>query len=262
MVGGSRAAAAGRHPAGPRPGGGGGRRLCRALGRADPAAAGPAGGGAGCGTHRLGRLLPQWRHGLGRAEGGGRGAGEGLRRGAGQGHHLHRRGQPALHRGDDRPRGDRLRLCPLRPLLGRLVARPLRGHGAAGRLLAEITGLPTSMLPRERQHEALGSDHYHGGMLVAATGSLHPGKYARGLAAAAERAGARLVDGVRVQGITGRPGRLPHRHRPRRDHGRRGAGHHQRLFARYARHRLALAGPPAGAAEQLHHRHGGTGRGR
>jgi glycine/D-amino acid oxidase-like deaminating enzyme len=67
--------------------------------------------------------------------------------------------------------------------------------------LAEITGMPTAMLPRERQREALGSDHYHGGMLVAATGGLHPGKYARGLASAAERAGAALVDGVRVQGI-------------------------------------------------------------
>lgn len=67
--------------------------------------------------------------------------------------------------------------------------------------IAEITGLPTRMLPKARQREALGSDHYHGGMLVEATGSLHPGKYARGLAAAAERAGARLVDGVRVQRI-------------------------------------------------------------
>ncbi len=67
--------------------------------------------------------------------------------------------------------------------------------------IAEITGLPASMLPRERQREALGSDHYHGGMIAAASGSLHPGKYARGLAAAAERAGALLVDGVRVQRI-------------------------------------------------------------
>ena len=78
---------------------------------------------------------------------------------------------------------------------GRFVAawspRPLRRHGGQGApMLAELTGLPTSMLPRERQREALGSDHYHGGMLAAATGSLHPGKYARGLAAAAERAGA------------------------------------------------------------------------
>jgi glycine/D-amino acid oxidase-like deaminating enzyme len=68
--------------------------------------------------------------------------------------------------------------------------------------LAEITGLPTQMIPRERQREYLGSDFYFGGMAAAATGSLHPGKYARGLAAAAERAGAILVDGVRVQRTT------------------------------------------------------------
>jgi len=67
--------------------------------------------------------------------------------------------------------------------------------------LAEVTGLPAQMLPKSRQREALGSDHYQGGMLVDATGSLHPGKYARGLAAAAERAGALLVDGVRVRQI-------------------------------------------------------------
>jgi glycine/D-amino acid oxidase-like deaminating enzyme len=67
--------------------------------------------------------------------------------------------------------------------------------------IADITGLPARMLPRARQREALGSDHYFGGMLADATGSLHPGKYARGLAAAAERAGAVLVDGVRVQKI-------------------------------------------------------------
>jgi glycine/D-amino acid oxidase-like deaminating enzyme len=67
--------------------------------------------------------------------------------------------------------------------------------------LARLTGLPTEMVPRERQREALGSDFYHGGMKVAATGSLHPGKYARGLAAAAERAGALLVDQTRVSGI-------------------------------------------------------------
>jgi glycine/D-amino acid oxidase-like deaminating enzyme len=76
--------------------------------------------------------------------------------------------------------------------------RAMEGRAEA---LARITGLPTEMVPKSRQREVLGSDHYHGGMKVAATGSLHPGKYARGLATAAERAGARLVDGVRVQGI-------------------------------------------------------------
>ncbi|MGG5808306.1 NAD(P)/FAD-dependent oxidoreductase [Falsiroseomonas sp. CW058] len=65
--------------------------------------------------------------------------------------------------------------------------------------IAEVTGQPTEMVPRPRQRDFLGSDFYHGGMAAAATGSLHPGKYARGLADAAERAGAVLVDGVRVQ---------------------------------------------------------------
>jgi glycine/D-amino acid oxidase-like deaminating enzyme len=67
--------------------------------------------------------------------------------------------------------------------------------------IAGVTGLPTEMIPKSRQREFLGSDHYHGGMAAAATGSLHPGKYARGLSAAAERSGARLVDGVRVSGV-------------------------------------------------------------
>jgi len=67
--------------------------------------------------------------------------------------------------------------------------------------VAEATGLPARMLPRARQREELGSDHYFGGMVAEATGSLHPGKYARGLADAAARAGATLVGGVRVQSI-------------------------------------------------------------
>jgi len=71
--------------------------------------------------------------------------------------------------------------------------------------LAELTGLPAAMVPKVRQREHLGSDLYCGGMTAAATGSLHPGKYARGLAQAAERAGALLVDEVRVLGI-GRAG--------------------------------------------------------
>lgn len=69
--------------------------------------------------------------------------------------------------------------------------------------IAEITGLPAWMLPRGRQREQLGSDHYFGGLAADATGSLHPGKYARGLMQAAERAGAILVDGVRVRRIAG-----------------------------------------------------------
>ena len=67
--------------------------------------------------------------------------------------------------------------------------------------IAEVTGYPTRMVPRQRQREQLGSDHYHGGMVAEATGALHPAKYARGLAWAARRAGATLADGVRVLGV-------------------------------------------------------------
>ncbi len=67
--------------------------------------------------------------------------------------------------------------------------------------MAAATGMAAEMLPPARQREAIGSDFYHGGMTLAATGSLHPGKYARGLASAAAAAGVRLVDSVRVQGI-------------------------------------------------------------
>jgi glycine/D-amino acid oxidase-like deaminating enzyme len=88
---------------------------------------------------------------------------------------------------------------------GRFVPAWTPGHyralEAKAPAIAEATGLPVRMLPRTRQREELGSDHYHGGMVAEATGSLHPGKYARGLAEAASRTGATLVGGVRVQGI-------------------------------------------------------------
>lgn len=44
----------------------------------------------------------------------------------------------------------------------------------------------------------IGSDAYHGALVVERSGGLHPGKYVVGLAAAAERAGASLHAGVRA----------------------------------------------------------------
>ena len=65
-----------------------------------------------------------------------------------------------------------------------------------------ISGAEARMVGREGVREFVATDHYHGGMFAAGTGSLHPGKYARSLAAAAERAGAHLVDQVRVSATT------------------------------------------------------------
>lgn len=79
--------------------------------------------------------------------------------------------------------------------------RHYQAMAARADLVADLTGLPTRMVPRAEQRAELGSDHYHGGMVAEASGALHPGKYARGLAAAAAKAGALLVDRTRVRAI-------------------------------------------------------------
>ena len=64
--------------------------------------------------------------------------------------------------------------------------------------IEEISGGEARMIDKSGVREFIATDQYFGGMFAAGTGSLHPGKYARSLAAAAEKAGALLVDQVRV----------------------------------------------------------------
>jgi glycine/D-amino acid oxidase-like deaminating enzyme len=60
-------------------------------------------------------------------------------------------------------------------------------------------GVETAILPRERIREEIGSDAYHGALVVANSGLLHPGRYFAGLVAAADGAGADLHEGVRAR---------------------------------------------------------------
>jgi glycine/D-amino acid oxidase-like deaminating enzyme len=62
------------------------------------------------------------------------------------------------------------------------------------------------MLPRERQREAIASDYYHGGMLVARAGHLHPACYYGGLLAAAHKAGAILCAQTEALAYERKPG--------------------------------------------------------
>ncbi len=48
------------------------------------------------------------------------------------------------------------------------------------------------ILPRARQREEIGSDLFHGGVLIERAGAVHPARFHRGLAAAARTAGALL----------------------------------------------------------------------
>jgi glycine/D-amino acid oxidase-like deaminating enzyme len=62
-------------------------------------------------------------------------------------------------------------------------------------------GVPSLFVPRERIREEIGTDAYHGALVVPGSGLLHPGRYFAGLAAAADRAGADLHEGVRALAI-------------------------------------------------------------
>jgi glycine/D-amino acid oxidase-like deaminating enzyme len=62
-------------------------------------------------------------------------------------------------------------------------------------------GVRSTVVPRERIREEIGSDAYFGALAVEGSGLLHPGRYFAGLAAAADRAGADLHEGVRAKRI-------------------------------------------------------------
>ncbi|WP_439576281.1 NAD(P)/FAD-dependent oxidoreductase [Elioraea sp.] len=78
---------------------------------------------------------------------------------------------------------------------GRFVAAWTRRHwntmAARADWLAGVTGGEVRMVPPARTREDLGSDHYRGGMVVEAAGSLHPALYVQGLARARPPAPAR-----------------------------------------------------------------------
>ncbi|MBL8706698.1 MAG: FAD-binding oxidoreductase [Rhodospirillales bacterium] len=89
---------------------------------------------------------------------------------------------------------------------GRFVGAHCRkvydGMAARAEKLQALTGLRAYALPKERQHEEINTGYYAGGMVADATGSLHPALYHQGLAAAARRAGAVVVDSTRVSKVT------------------------------------------------------------
>jgi glycine/D-amino acid oxidase-like deaminating enzyme len=74
---------------------------------------------------------------------------------------------------------------------GRFVGAWTKAHFAAqsGRLglLNAAAQSGAYMVPRERQHDEIASDYYHGGMVVERSGKLHPALYYRGLLAACRR---------------------------------------------------------------------------
>jgi len=69
------------------------------------------------------------------------------------------------------------------------------------RKLARDAGFITRMVPKSRQHEEIGSDFYHGGMVVDDSGGLNPARFHRSLRLAFQRAGGTLHSACDVQHI-------------------------------------------------------------
>ena len=57
------------------------------------------------------------------------------------------------------------------------------------------------IVPRAEQRKEIGSDHYHGGMIMPHHAALHPGKYANGLIALVRQAGGTIVPHCKVVGL-------------------------------------------------------------
>lgn len=91
-----------------------------------------------------------------------------------------------------------------------LAGRPshLRLLEAEQRVLRDVMGYETVLLERAALGSEIGSDRYHGGLMDPGAGSLHPARYCAGLARAAERAGARLVEQAGVRRVRRGAGRL------------------------------------------------------
>ncbi len=89
-----------------------------------------------------------------------------------------------------------------------LAGRPshLRELEAEHRLFGQLLGHATTLLDRSALAGEIGSIRYHGGLLDPTAGSLQPARYCAGLAEAAERAGARLVEHAAVVRLRGGPG--------------------------------------------------------
>jgi len=67
--------------------------------------------------------------------------------------------------------------------------------------LADVAGYEVDIVPKERMASELGADIYYGLMINRRSASLQPAKFVQGMALAAERAGADIHEGVRVNGI-------------------------------------------------------------
>ena len=92
---------------------------------------------------------------------------------------------------------------------GRFVGAYSKAHYSdlfkKAELLNQQIGLDASVISREEQRSEIGSDFYHGGLVINRAGKLHPALFHKGLLDACHRAGTTLCAHTNVEAITGTP---------------------------------------------------------
>lgn len=84
---------------------------------------------------------------------------------------------------------------------GAHTQKQLAGLYQMGDILHRVTGVTVHKIDRTTQAPIIGSDFYHGGILVDEYGGVHPGKYNRALRELARKFGAQLFSHARVTGV-------------------------------------------------------------
>ncbi|WP_425404097.1 NAD(P)/FAD-dependent oxidoreductase [Hwanghaeella sp.] len=103
----------------------------------------------------------------------------------------------------------RIAELPIDPLFartGRFVAAVCPSHFAGLARKAEFVG--GELVRREDQRNEIGSDQFHGGMVIPRSGQIHPARYLHGLVRLARDEGATLVPNAKVVSIEKHNGRF------------------------------------------------------
>ncbi len=74
--------------------------------------------------------------------------------------------------------------------------------------MRKLAGVESHMVTRAEQHAEVGSDFYHGGVVLPNDGSLHPALYHRGLLQRAEQAGVQVIGHTPVTGVASESGQV------------------------------------------------------
>lgn len=81
-------------------------------------------------------------------------------------------------------------------------------QGEQAQTLADETGFKLHLVPRSSQHEEIGSDYYHGGLVLDEAGSLDPGCFHRALVQACVSAGVQVCGHAELRDIVREGGRF------------------------------------------------------